>query len=135
MKTFLLLAIAILFSIQVSAQVSTINLYYTKVIAESKEAKKPEINWTNFSVQSSFRYLPEKVHDQQVIRVNRAGTGFDDIYYIDQKGNTTYHSVSQTRPVNTMMRRGADSFNPNSASTMGEAVILGVSSMLSNWLF
>lgn len=133
MKTPLILSIAVFFALELSTQVSPINLYYYKAIAQSKNTKTSNISWTNFSVQSSFRYLPEKVHDQQVIRVNRAGTGFDDIYYIENKGNSTYHSVTQTRPVNTIMRRGADSFNPNNASTMGEAVFMGVSSMISNW--
>lgn len=83
---------------------------------------------------NSFRYLPTKFKNEHVISVAQPNTMFDNVYYLDAKGNTMYRSMAVTAPINMMnfndsQRR--DSFNPNGMLDLRDGILQG----LANFVF
>ncbi len=76
---------------------------------------------------SGLRYYPTKIDDLHVISVAQPNKMFDNVYYIDQKGETVFRSVSITAPMNRYSNsRGFDSFNPTGAASLKEALLQGL---------
>lgn len=139
MKTILLTLFISLSSFQFCySQVSTINLQYYLQIQESRMNHLTPVIKKGDQNYSSFRYLPQKYHEYQVIHVARTDASFDDVYFIDDNGTTQTHTMMQTKPVNLMIVPGQqrrDSFNPHGANSFDEALISGFSNIISRWIF
>lgn len=77
---------------------------------------------------SALRYVPTKINNTHVISTRRHNQPFDDVYYINEKGETEYHSIAITAPINRFpnSQQKWDSFNPTGAETLKEAVFQGL---------
>lgn len=93
---------------------------------------------TPYSYGLRGKYRPQRFQGLQVITMNRPGGTLDDVYFIDKNGNTQYHTVRPTAPINTQQnKRGVyDSSNPSGYryQSVGAAVLDGVATMLSGLL-
>ncbi|MCV9388337.1 hypothetical protein [Reichenbachiella ulvae] len=119
-------------------QVSSINVqYYLQIQNSTSNGVSPVIRRDN-QTYSSFSYLPQEYKEYRVIHIARTDASFDDVYFIDEDGNTSTHSIMQTKPVNVMNMPGQpqrDSFNPHGSNTFDQALISGVSHLISRWIF
>lgn len=137
MKTLLILSALLIIAFSANSQ----SLEYTRQINRSVFTPKSESQvLVLFPVLAqSMWYPPRKVQGLHMISVNRPNSGMDDVYFIDKKGNTHYHTIKPTAPVNLymdrMQQRRYDSFNPHGSTNMGEALSSGVSAILSGLMF
>lgn len=137
MKAFLFAVLIMSATFATTAQ----SLEYTKnnkrFVPATKSDSEPIIFFPIIS--QSMWYPPKKVQGLHVISVNRPNSVMDDVYFIDQSGNTQYHTIKPTSPINLYMqrieRRHFDSFNPHGSRNFEEAIGNGVSSILSGLIF
>ena len=81
---------------------------------------------------SSLWYYPTKFNDEHVISASEPGRLFDQVYYVDDRGNTKYKSLGCTAPMNrfTPPNQRFDSFNPYGSSTIEESIGQGLLNLL-----
>ncbi|MEO9965600.1 MAG: hypothetical protein ABJF11_07425 [Reichenbachiella sp.] len=105
---------------------------------KKKKVKSFSIHQIEYGYGMGTYYKPQKFQGLQVVSVNRAGGTFDDVYFIDKNGNTQYHTIRPTAPLNTSPHGPAnyDSFNPTGYryESIGQAIIGGVGSLLTGFI-
>ncbi|WP_422361212.1 hypothetical protein [Reichenbachiella sp.] len=135
MKKLILLAVfAMLYSSEVIGQYRPYHKEDLKKY-KSKPVKSFQIHVTPYSYGSRGKYRPQRFQGLQVISMNRPGGTHDDVYFIDKSGNTQYHTLRPTAPLNMHKNHQGvyDSSNPSGYryQSVGEAVLDGVATMLS----
>ncbi len=76
---------------------------------------------------SGLRYFPTKINDLHVVSIAQPNNMFDNVYYINQKGQTVFQSINITAPMNRFPNSiGYDSFNPTGAASLQGAVLQGL---------
>ncbi|MDW3212347.1 MAG: hypothetical protein R8N23_20925 [Reichenbachiella sp.] len=114
--------------------------YHKEDLKKYKETsvKSFQIHVTPYTYGRGGKYSPQRFQGLQVISMNRPGGTHDDIYFIDKNGNTQYHTVRPTAPLNTHQNHQGvyDSSSPSGYryESVGQAVLDGVATMLSGIL-
>lgn len=105
---------------------------------KKKTVKTFQIENVKYGYGFGSQYRPQKFQGMQVISVNRAGGTHDDVYFVDKNGNTQYHTIRPTAPINTHPNGQTryDSFTPsgNPYQSFGQAIIDGAATLLSELL-
>ncbi|MEP1094865.1 MAG: hypothetical protein ABJG78_07120 [Cyclobacteriaceae bacterium] len=119
-----------------SAQSQIMEGHRLKITPVNVLKSRPHV-YFNFSRNRPFRYsglryYPTKIHNTHVISVAQPNRMFDNVYYVDEKGNSVYRSVAVTAPMNRFPneKRKFDSFNPTGAETLQEAIMQGITDMI-----
>lgn len=105
---------------------------------KKKKVKSFTIDQVNYGYGIGSYYRPQKFQGLQVISITRPGNTHDDIYFIDKNGNTQYHTIRPTAPIN-MTPNGPmryDSSNPSGLQyeNIGQALIGGVGTLLVDFI-
>ena len=80
-------------------------------------------------------YHPNLFKGEHVISAVQSNNIFDDVYYLNSKGDLQYKSIALTAPMNRLMdTQRYDSFNPTGATSLGEGIAQGLMNMLFNQL-
>lgn len=81
---------------------------------------------------SGLRYYPTKISNTHVISVAQPNSMFDNVYYVNGKGESVYRSVAITAPMNRFPNetRRFDSFNPTGAENLKDAISQGILDMI-----
>lgn len=105
---------------------------------KKKKVKVFKVDHVTYAYGIGSYYRPQKFQGMQVISINRAGGTHDDVYFIDKNGNTQYHTLRPTAPINTHPNGPAryDSSNPSGYAyeSIGHAIVGGVGTLLSGLL-
>ena len=105
---------------------------------KSQLVKSFQVHVTPYAYDLRGKYRPQRFQGLQVISMNRPGGTHDDIYFIDKNGNTQYHTVRPTAPLNMHQNNQGvhDSSNPSGYQyqSVGQAVLDGVATLLSGML-
>lgn len=135
MKKLPLLAILVIMSCTVA--IGQYRPYHKEDLKKykSQSVKSFQIHVTPYSYGSRGKYRPQRFQGLQVISMYRPGGTHDDIYFIDKNGNTQYHTLRPTAPLNMNKNHQGvyDSSNPTGYryQSVGQAVLDGVATMLS----
>jgi len=81
---------------------------------------------------TSLRYYPTKIHNLHVISISQPNKMFDDVYYVNEKGESVHRSVAITAPMNRFPNETHrfDSFNPTGAENLEWAFMQGLVDMI-----
>lgn len=124
-----------------NAALAQYRAYHKEDLKKYKQKSKAtfQVDLSPYSYGLRNYYRPQQFQGLEVISMNRPGGTHDDVYFIDKKGNTQYHTVRPTAPIRRYQpnRYGVhDSSNPSGHEyqSVGHAVLEGVATMLSGLL-
>lgn len=114
--------------------------YHKEDLKKYKRKKVKSFKHETFTVSYGIGsyYKPQKFQGMQVISMNRAGNTHDDVYFIDKNGNTQYHTIRPTAPINMTPNAPMryDSSNPSGMQyqNIGQALLGGVGTLISDFI-
>lgn len=96
------------------------------------EIKLSLLNNTTYR-HGAIWYHATSFKNEHVISAVQSNNIFDDVYYLNSKGDLQYRSIAVTAPMNRLVdSQRYDSFNPTGATSLGEGIAQGLMNMLFN---